>query len=84
MSAEIIVKLKLANGKTIELDGKDAKKVFEDLKEIYGEKISYFPYSPYYPIYVDKQPEIFPQLPYYTTCGTSSISQNAKDYNFNW
>jgi hypothetical protein len=83
MEATIQVKIKMAKGKEITLDQKEAKELFLKLKEIYDnpEKITYVPYYPHV------QPLIWyntkPYTPYWTTtCGTATITYSA-DNNLN-
>lgn len=49
MDATIQIKITLDKGKELLLSHEDAKKLYEKLYEVYGEKekITYVPYSPY-------------------------------------
>lgn len=51
MVTTVQIKIKLENGKEIILSHENAKKLYEVLHEVYGEKekITYIPYVPYYP-----------------------------------
>ena len=76
MVTTVQIKIKLENGKEIILSHEDAKKLYEVLHEMYGEKekITYIPYVPYYP------PIFQPYEPWYAsgdsvtiTCSGSSL-----------
>jgi len=49
MVTTVQIKIKLENGNELLLSYEDAKKLYEKLHEVYGEKekITYVPYSPY-------------------------------------
>ncbi|MGA2435076.1 MAG: hypothetical protein ABSG25_07295 [Bryobacteraceae bacterium] len=79
MSAEINIKIKLKNGKKVELTGEEAKQVFQDLKEIYGDKNTYIPY---YPWTWHNNPK-YTGSPWTTiTCGTSSITLSSNNISY--
>lgn len=67
MVTTIQIKITLENGKEIILSHEDAKKLYEVLHEVYGEKekITYVPYSPYI---------VRPYEPWYASCDSVTIT----------
>ena len=51
MKVDVEVRIQMKDGGAVVLDSVDAKELFEKLKELYGEKISYPFYPSYYPSY---------------------------------
>ena len=72
MDATIQIKITLDKGKELLLSHEDAKKLYEKLYEVYGEKekITYVPYVPYSPSIVQ------PYNPWYSPDHLVTISCN--------
>jgi hypothetical protein len=77
MEATIQIKIKLDKGKELLLSQEDAKKLYDKLHELFGEKerVAYVPYVPYTPPIITR-----PYTPWYTngttiTCSDSSVSR---------
>ena len=49
MKEDVEVRIQMKDGRAVVLDSVDAKELFEKLKELYGEKVSYPFYPSYYP-----------------------------------
>ena len=72
------IKIKTSKGKEIILELEEAKELFDQLKELFGDKTTYVPYSP---IIIERWPKIWYDQPWTITWGTTGDGVHKNHYD---